>query len=327
MKKIFFKKIIIIALLITCLVANVACGITKIDDELQINVSVLNGTTGFGMAKLMKDNVDNNTSLNYNFKVETDASVVTAALINGDIDIAALPTNAASVVYNKTQGGVKVLALNTLGVLYVVENGNSIKSLSDLDGKTICCPAQNPAFIMEYIAKQADINVTIDTTYAQPAALMQFIATSAEGTVAVLPEPVLSVAQSKNDKLNTVLDLTAEWNNKASDSQLVQGCVVVRTDFLEAHPKEVNQFLKDYEASVKYVNTNVSETANLVVELEIYAGAATIAEKAIPKCNIKFIDGEEMKIALSGFLAAMESVNPTSIGGKIPDNDFYYIYK
>lgn len=327
MKKIFLKKIIIIALLIMCLVANVACGITKIDDELQINVSVLNGTTGFGMAKLMKDNVDNNTSLNYNFKVETDASVVTAALINGDIDIAALPTNAASVVYNKTQGGVKVLALNTLGVLYVVENGNSIKSLSDLDGKTIYCPAQNPAFIMEYIAKQADINVTIDTTYAQPAALMQFIATSAEGTVAVLPEPVLSVAQSKNDKLNTVLDLTAEWNNKASDSQLVQGCVVVRTDFLEAHPKEVNQFLKDYEASVKYVNTNVSETANLVVELEIYAGAATIAEKAIPKCNIKFIDGEEMKIALSGFLAAMESVNPTSIGGKLPDNDFYYIYK
>ena len=321
-----FTKIITFALAVVCILSLVACGsAVKLDEELEINVSVLNGTTGFGMAKLMKDTADGNSTLNYQFSVETDASVVTAGLINGDIDIAALPTNAASVVYNKTNGGIKVLALNTLGVLYVVENGTTIKSISDLEGKTVYCPAQNPAFIMEYVAKIAGVNVTIDTTYAQPAMLMQFIATAPEGTIAVLPEPVLSVAKSKNANLNTALDLTAEWNDKATDSKLVQGCIVVRTEFLEAHTKEVNEFLKEYETSVNYVNTNAPETATLVVDLGIYAGAATVAEKAIPKCNIKFVDGNEMKTALSGFLAAMETINPSSIGGKLPADDFYYI--
>lgn len=328
MKTSIFAKIIVLTLALVLVLGAQACGrAVVIDDELEVKIAVLNGTTGFGMAKLMKDTADGNATLNYQFSVETDASVVTAGLINNTIDIAALPTNAASVIYNKTNGGVKVLALNTLGVLYVVENGNTVKAISDLEGKTVYAPAQNPAFIMEYVAKLAGVNVTIDTTYAQPAALMQFVAASPEGTIAVLPEPVLSVAKSKNANLNTALDLTAEWSAKATDSQLVQGCIVVRTEFLENHPKEVEEFLKAYEASVNYVNTNAAETAALVVELEIYAGAAAVAEKAIPKCNIKFVDGEEMKTALSGFLAAMETVNPTSIGGKLPANDFYYTVK
>ena len=328
MKNTIFTKIITFALAIVFVLSLASCGTVKLDEEIEINISVLNGTTGFGIAKLMHESASSDEILlNYQFKVETDASVITAGLINGDIDIAALPTNAASVVYNKTNGGVKVLALNTLGVLYVVENGNTIKSMADLEGKTVYCPAQNPAFVMEYIAKQANVNVTIDTTYAQPAALMQFVAASPEGTIAVLPEPVLSVAKSKNANLNTVLDLTAEWSANASDSQLVQGCIVVRTEFLEAHAKEVEEFLTDYAASVDYVNTNPAEVATLVVDLGIYAGAAAVAEKAIPKCNIKYIDGNEMKDALSGFLAAMETVNPASIGGKLPADDFYYISK
>ena len=328
MKKTLLAKLITLTLALVIVLGLVSCGrIAVIDEELEINVSVLNGTTGFGMAKLMKDTAEGNSLLNYQFKVETDASVVTAGLINGNIDIAALPTNAASVVYNKTQGGVKVLALNTLGVLYVVENGSTVKTISDLEGKTVYCPAQNPAFVMEYVAKLADVNVTIDTTYAQPAALMQFVAASPEGTIAVLPEPVLSVAKSKNANLNTALDLTAEWSDKTTDSQLVQGCIVVRSEFLEAHSKEVDEFLEAYEASVNFVNTNPADTAALVVELEIYAGAAAVAEKAIPKCNVKFVDGAEMKTALAGFLAAMESVNPASIGGKLPADDFYYIAK
>lgn len=325
MKTSLFIKITTILLALVLTLAATSCGsVTKIDEELEINVSVLNGTTGFGIAKLMSDTANDNSTLNYQFKVETDASVITAGLINGDVDIAALPTNAASVLYNKTNGGVKVLALNTLGVLYVVENGNTVNTINDLEGKTVYCPAQNPAFVMEYVAKLAGVNVTIDTSYAQPAALMQFMATSTEGAIAVLPEPVLSVAKSKNANLNTVLDLTAEWKANAPDSSLVQGCIVVRTEFLNAHSKEVAEFLKQYEASVNYVNTNPAETANLVVELGIYAGAAAVAEKAIPKCNVKFIDGDEMKTALSGFLAAMETINPASIGGKLPADDFYY---
>ncbi len=148
----------------------------EFDTELPVRISVLNGTTGFGIAKLMDDHNDGNAALNYSFAVETDASLINAGLIKGDIDIAALPTNAASTLYNKTQGDVTVLALNTLGVLYVVENGNTVTKLADLEGKTVYCPAQNPAFIFEAICKASGVNVTIDTTYAQPAALMSAIA-------------------------------------------------------------------------------------------------------------------------------------------------------
>ena len=326
MKNSFITKIIVFALAALLLITATGCTrAVVLDNELEIKVSVLNGTTGFGMAKLMNDTANGETTLNYQFKVETDASVITAGIINNEIDIAALPTNAASVLYNKTNGNVKVLAINTLGVLYVVENGATVKSITDLEGKTVYCPAQNPAFILEYVAKAANVNITVDTSYAQPAALMQFIAASPEGTIAVLPEPVLSVAKSKNANLNTFLDLTAEWNANSPESSLVQGCIVVRTDFLEKHPKEVEEFLAEYKESVNYVNTNTAETAALVVDLGIYAGAAAVAEKAIPKCNIKYIDGAEMKTALSGFLAAMESINPSSIGGKLPDDGLYYI--
>ncbi len=321
-------KLFTLILAILLVLPLCACSATVIDDELEVNVAVLNGTTGFGMAKLMSDSQNGEAALNYNFSVETDATVITNKLIQGSIDIAALPTNAASVLYNKTEGKVKVLALNTLGVLYVVENGNTVKSMPDLEGKTVYCPAQNPEFILRYLCDVYGLeNVNIDTTYASPKELMQFIVPSSEGTIAVLPEPVLSVATSKNANLNVALDLTAEWDKKAEDSSLVQGCVVVRTEFLENHEKEVIEFLKEYANSVNYVNTNTKEVSELVVSLGIYEGAAAVAQKAIPKCNIKYIDGNEMKDALSGFLAAMADVNVKSIGGKLPDDNFYFIAK
>ncbi len=296
-----------------------------LDTALDIRVSVLNGTTGFGAAKLMNLAKNGEAALKYNFKVETDASVINAGLINGEVDIAALPTNAASVLYNKTQGGVKVIALNTLGVLYVVENGNTVNSLADLAGKTVYCPAQNPEFIFRAVCKLGGIeNVTVDTTYAQPAALMSAVATSSEGMIAVLPEPVLSVAMSKNAGLRVALDLTEEWSKNSETPSLVQGCIVVRSAFLEEHPAEVAKFLEEYKASIAFLNANVAETAAMVVDLGIYAGAAAVAEKAIPKCNIVYMDGEEMQTALSAFLEVMHSVAPASVGGKLPEADFYY---
>jgi NitT/TauT family transport system substrate-binding protein len=273
----------------------------------------------------MTEHKGGNAALNYNFTVETDAENITKPLIKGDIDIAALPTNAASNLYNKTEGEVTVLAINTLGVLYVVENGNTVKSLSDLEGKTVYCPAQNPAFIFEAICKASGVNVTVDTTYAQPAALMSVMAASDEGMLAVLPQPVLTVAMSKNQNLNVALDLTAEWKNAVGSDSLVQGCVVVRTEFLKAHPLEVNKFLEEYKSSIEFVNQNPTEAAEMVVELGIYAGAAAVAAKAIPSCNIVYMDGENMKTALSAFLETMYGFNAASVGGALPGDDFYYI--
>lgn len=318
------KLITLLLVLALSIVAFSACGET-VDTELDVRVAVLNGTTGFGMAGLMNADQNGESALNYTFSVETDASNINAALIQGTVDIAALPTNAASVLYNKTEGGVKVLALNTLGVLYVVENGNSVNSLADLEGKTVYCPAQNPEFIFRAICEKSGVaNVTIDTSYAQPAALMNAVATSEEGMIAVLPEPVLSVAMNKNPSLRVALDLTAEWTAIMGSNSLVQGCIVVRTAFLEEHPAEVAKFLEEYKASIEFLNENVAEAAGLVVELGIYAGAAPIAEKAIPKCNITYMDGADMEAALSAFLATLFEIAPASVGGTLPTNDFYY---
>lgn len=344
MKKII-TLLLSLMLMLSCFVLLPACGgptNTETDDstesdtneteadvtlniELDIRVSVLNGTTGFGAAQLMDAAKKGEAALNYNFKIETDATVINAGIINNEIDIAALPTNAASVLYNKTEGGVKVIALNTLGVLYVVENGNTVNSLADLAGKTVYCPAQNPEFIFRAVCQLGGVeNVTVDTTYAQPAALMSAVATSTEGMIAVLPEPVLSVAMSKNADLRVALDLTNEWSQNKGTASLVQGCIVVRTAFLEEHPAEVAKFLEEYKASIEFLNANVAEAATMVVDLGIYAGAAAVAEKAIPKCNIVYMDGEEMQTALSAFLEVMYDVAPASVGGALPNTDFYY---
>ena len=338
------KRILTLLLAILMALALVACGGTAdesttapettaptadtpaaLDKELPVRVSVLNGTTGFGIAKLMSDHADGNAALNYSFKVETDAENITKPLIKGDVDIAALPTNAASNLYNKTEGEVTVLALNTLGVLYVVENGDTVKTLTDLEGKTVYCPAQNPAFIFEAICKAAGVNVTIDTTYAQPAALMSVVAASTEGMIAVLPQPVLTVAMSKNESLRLALDLTAEWKNAVGSDSLVQGCIVVRNEFLQAHPNEVVKFLEEYKASIAFVNEKPAEAAEMVVALDIYAGAAPVAAKAIPSCNIVYIDGAQMKTALSAFLETMYNFKAASVGGALPADDFYFI--
>lgn len=321
MKKIIALLLTLI-LLVTCILLP-ACG-EQVDSDLEVRVTALNGTTGFGMAQLMDSAAKGNAALNYSFAVETDAANINAALINGEIDIAALPTNAASVLYNKTEGGVKVIALNTLGVLYVVENGATVNSIEDLAGKTVYCPAQNPEFIFRAICQASGVDVTIDTSYAQPAALMSAVAASEEGMIAVLPEPVLSVAMSKNANLRVALDLTNEWTDAMGSNSLVQGCIVVRTAFLEEHPVEVAKFLEEYKVSIDFLNANVADAAAMVVDLGIYAGATAVAERAIPKCNIVYMDENEMETALSAFLASLYEIAPASVGGKLPDSNFYY---
>ena len=294
---------------------------------LNVNVMVLNGTTGFGMANLMSAAAAGETALNYSFSVETDASNVTAALVNGSADIAALPTNAASALYNKTSGGVQVLALNTLGVLYVVAGTDSeISSFEDLRGLTVYVPAQNPTFIFTYLCEQNGLvpgtDIFIDNSYAQPAELNTAVS-AGEVEVAVLPEPMVTVAASSGN-VKVVMDLTAEWDAVAPEGSLVQGCVVVRTEFAEQHPAEVAVFLMEYEASVLALTEDVEGSAAKIEECGILAKAA-IAAKAIPNCNVCFITGEDMRDALSEFLDIMFETAPASIGGAVPADDFYYI--
>ena len=313
-----FTAILLIAAFSSC------NGFPPLDDELEINVSVLNGTTGFGAAKLISDAQNGNTTLNYNFSIESDASLITAGLINGSIDIAALPTNAAAAVYNKTQGEVKIAAVNTLGVLYLVTNGEKItvNSISDLEGKTVYCPAQNPAFIFEAICRANGVNVTIDTAYAQPADLRTALA-SGLLDIAVLPEPMVTIAKSANDKLVTALDLTEEWEKAYGENTLMQGCIVVRTEWAKNHPNELNEFLKAYKESVEYTVAHPADASELIVSTAVFAGKAPVAAKAIPNCNIVYIDGDEMASSLSIFFEKLYAISPSAVGGSIPDSGIY----
>lgn len=306
-----------------------SCSSVKVDRELEVNISVLNGTTGFGAAKLISDNKNGKTTLNYRFTVESDASNITAGLINGSIDIAALPTNAAATVYNKTGGKVKIAAVNTLGVLYLLVNGEkeNITDLSSLEGKTIYAPAQNPAFILEAVLRANGLipseNVTIDTGFAKPADLRAALV-SGQVDIAVLPEPMVTIAMSANNSLVNAVDLTSEWEKVYGNNTLMQGCIVVRAEWAEAHPKELEEFLEEYKASVEFTVENPKGASELIVENNVFSGKAPIAEKAIPKCNIVYIDGKEMAGALDTFFAKLYEIKPASVGGKLPDSNIYY---
>jgi NitT/TauT family transport system substrate-binding protein len=296
-------------------------------DETEIRVSVLNGTTGFGAAQMIHKATSGFSVLNYNFTVESDAANVTAGLINGSVDIAALPTNAAATVYNKTGGKVQIAAINTLGVLYLLTNDKvEVNSFADLKGKTVYCPAQNPAFIFEAICRANNLepgkDVTIDTAFAQPADLRTAVA-SGQVDIAVLPEPMVTIAKNANASLKTALDLTAEWEKVYGEDSLAQGCIVVRTEWAEAHPIELALFLGEYRESIEFTNNYPAEASEMIVEAGIFA-QAPIAQKAIPNCNIVYITGEEMATALDVFFTKLHAVNPAAVGGAIPDSGIYY---
>ena len=297
--------------------------------KVDTKVMVLNGTTGFGMATLMEVNSKGSAQNNYTFSVESDASNITAALINGSVDIAALPTNAAAAINAKKPGAVKVLAVNTLGVLYLMSSENeTITSVEDLRGKTVYCPAQNPTFIFSYICKENGLipgtDITIDSTsYAQPADLRTALATG-QVDIAVLPEPMVTIAQNANDKLSVDLDLTAEWDKCATPGSLAQGCVVVRTEFANEHPEAVTAFLGDYKASINFAIESPDYAGEYIAKHGIF-GQAAVATKAIPNCNLCFLTGEEMAAKLTEFYTILYSIAPAAVGNAIPGDDIYYI--
>lgn len=334
------KFLSLLLVLLICMGVFSACGTTDdskdngTNDDTSngtkdpIKVSVLNGTTGFGMAYLMSQDESGTSNNDYEFKVETDATNIVSGLIAGNIDMAALPTNAAANVYNKSNGKVQVLAINTLGVLYLAQKDGKISSIQELDGKTVYVPAQNPTFITKYILDSNNINATLDsTTYSTPAAL-QAAVVAGQVEYAILPQPVITAAingaKKANFTYNIALNLTEEWDKIPNSEKLVQGCIVVRKEFAESNKAAVDKFLSEYEKSIEFLNTNEKEASELIVKYGIFANA-TIAEKAIPACNVTFIKGNDMKAAMSAFINAMYNIAPASVGNKIPADDFYYI--
>ena len=289
-------------------------------------------TYSHGNGKLMDDADSGNVDTeNYSFEIAASADEVTPKLIQGETDIAAVPANLASVLYNKTEGQIQVLAVNTLGVLYIVENGDSIHSVSDLAGRTIYASGKGstPEYALNFILEKNGLTPGTDVTIewkSEHSECVSALAQDPEG-IAMLPQPFVTTAQAKNPNLKVALDLTEEWDkvmeNEETKSSLLTGVVVVRKEFAEENPEAVEDFMDRYADSVKYVNDNVEEAAKLVGNYDIVT--EDVAVKAIPECNIVCITGEDMKEQLSGYLAVLKDANPESIGGELPGDDFYYI--
>lgn len=299
--------------------------VTKNADKTRVSVAFLKGPTGIGAVGLM-DSVESYND--YTFEVSSAPDEVMAEVINGGVDIAALPTNVASIVYNKSEHEISVAAINTLGVLHILERGDNIQSVSDLEGKTIYATGQGstPEYVLNYILEKNNINATV--VYMSEHAELAAALLAGEVDIALLPEPNVTAVCTKDNTIRQALDLTKEWDalqktNSLKTSQLAMGCIVARKEFIENNKEAFDHFLKEYQQSVAFVNDNIAEAAQLVEQYGIMDSAAA-AEKAIPNCNIVFVSGEEMKTALQGFYQVLFYANPKSIGGGLPDEDFYY---
>lgn len=292
-----------------------------------INVAALKGPTSIGMIKMMDDAAsDDGGEYVYDFTVEAAADAITPKLIKGEIDIAAVPANLASVLYNKTEGEIIVLNVNTLGVLYIVENGDSITSAEDLRGKTIYASGKGntPEYALNYMLNACglipgkDVFVEFKSEHSECVAA---ILAENSNAVAMLPQPFVTTAQMQNENIRIALDINKEWE-QASGQTLVTGVTVARRDFVESHPDAVAEFMLKNAESVSFVNENASEAAVLVEKFGIFK--ADVAEKAIPYCSISYISGDKMKNILSSYLSILAGQSSASVGGKVPGDDFYY---
>lgn len=300
-------------------------------EDTTVRVMALKGPTAMGMVQLMDTAEAGPVGGNaYEFTIAASADEVTPKLVQGEADIAAVPANLASVLYNNTEGKIQVLAVNTLGVLYIVESGDTVQTAADLKGKTIYASGKGstPEYALNYILSSNGIDPVKDVTIEWKSEHSECVAalSSGEGGIAMLPQPFVTTAQAKNDSIRIALDLTKEWDALQSGAEtpsaLITGVVVVRADFAAENPGAVSAFLDSYKESVDFVNNSTEDAAALIEKYDIVPAA--VAVKALPYCNITFIEGTELKEKLSGYLNVLFDQNPKAVGGKLPDDDFYY---
>lgn len=292
-----------------------------------LRVAGLKGPTTMGLVNLLSMEKDGTASLDYDLQLYGAADEIVPKLIKGELDMAAIPANLAATLYQKTNGGIQVMAVNTLGVLYVVEKGNTVHSFADLKGRTILSTGKGttPEYVLRYLLKKNGLDPDKDVKieyYSEASEVTAQMAAARKDAIAVLPQPYVTAAQMKDSDLRVVLDLTREWN-RVCDTQLITGVTVVRTEYAKQNPDVITAFLTDYQKSVKAANEDIDGTAALCEEVGVVAKAA-IAKKALPKCNIVYRNGQEMKKDISAYLQVLYDASPAAVGSKLPDDNFYY---
>ena len=320
------KKLTSLLLSVVLLVSMLACGASA-KTNTKVRIAGLKGPTTMGLVNLLSMEKEGTASLDYDLQLYGAADEIVPKLIKGDLDMAAIPANLAATLYQKTNGGIQVMAVNTLGVLYVVEKGDTVHSFADLKGRTILSTGKGttPEYVLRYLLRKNGLDPDRDVKieyYSEASEVTAQMAAAKKDAIAVLPQPYVTAAQMKDSSLRVVLDLTREWN-KVCDTQLITGVTVVRTAYAEEHPEEVINFLKDYQKSVDAANDDLDGTAALCEEVGVVAKAA-IAKKALPKCNIVYRIGDEMKADVNAYLQVLYDASPAAVGGKLPDGNFYY---
>lgn len=296
-------------------------------EKPEIRIGALKGPTSMGLVSMMEENEKGERKNSYEFTMVTAADELLPQIITGQLDIALIPANVASVLYQKTEGEISVIDINTLGVLYAVSGGDSIIDSSDFKGRTIYLTGKGttPDYVLQYLLKEKGIGLDeVTLEYKSEPTEVAVLLSEMPEAIGILPQPFVTVALSKNEELKNVWDLSLEWDklNEDSGSRLVTGVTVVRNEFLEENPEAVEQFLEEHEESANFINTYIEEGAVLVEKNGIVENAE-IAKKAIPYCNITCITGEDMKNAVSGYLQVLYDLNPEAVGGELPDETFY----
>lgn len=323
------KKKILSLLLAAALLLLPACGATAkgMSAEGPVRIAGLKGPTTMGLVNLLDMEQQGTAALDYDLQLYGTADEIVPGLIKGELDMAAVPANLAAALYQKTKGGIQVMAVNTLGVLYVVEKGDTVHSMADLAGRTILSTGKGttPEYLLRYLLEKngLDPDKDVKIQYCSEATeVTAQMAAAQKDAIAVLPQPYVTAAGMKDPSLRVALDLTAEWD-KVSDSQLVTGVTVVRTQYAQEHPDVVEAFLQEYAQSVRTANTDLDRTAALCEQQGVVAKAA-IAKKALPACNIVCRTGDEMQKDVSAYLSVLCAADPAAVGGKLPDEGFYW---
>ena len=318
------KNKIIAAALTAVLSLGMMAGCAKKQDDTVVRVGSLKGPTTIGIVNLMDKSAKGESEGKYDFTMSAAPDEITAKIVSGDLDIALVPANLASVLYNKTNGGVTAIDINTLGVLYCVTGDASITSIKDLSGRKVITTGQGatPEYSLRYLLDQngiTDCEIEFKSESTEVAAVLS----EDPSQIAVLPQPFVTVACAQNEAIAVAFSLEDEWQSVTGGLGMVTGVTVVRNDFLKAHPEAVKTFIKEHSESVNAANSDLDTTASLVVANEII-GKEPLAKKAIPFCNVVCMTGDSVKNNLAPYLEVLYNSDPKSVGGKLPGDEFYY---
>ncbi|MCI5561959.1 ABC transporter substrate-binding protein [Intestinimonas massiliensis (ex Afouda et al. 2020)] len=295
-------------------------------EKQTVNLAVLKGPSGVGAAKLLADSDAGETANDYAYSIMADNTEIVAGLSSGSLDIAAVASNVAANLYNKTNGGIQIAAVSGLGVLYILENGNTVQSMADLKGQTLYATGQgaNPEYVLNYLLTENGVDPAEVDIQWKTADEVSALMVSGEARLCMMPVPAATAIQMSNPDVREALDLSAEWDGLNNGSHLTMTCIAVRTAFAQEHPEAVENFLADYAASVEYVKGDPAAASELVAQYGI-TPKAKIAELAIPKCSLVCITGKvDMADAIQGYFEVLSAANPDALGGSIPDDGFYF---